>query len=154
MWLCIPTRDANGAAAIVDAHFGRAHTFTFVDTETGEIRTVENGFDGARGGAAVTSMLGRPIDAVACRELGDGARRRLRTEGIKIYRVPGRWTVSAVVEALSSGGLEEIEAPQQGGVAGCGHHHGRHHRYQRPSGFGCGHAHAHRHGRSHHADPE
>ena len=143
MLLCIPTRTADGLDARVDAHFGRAHHVTFVDTVDEKVETYENSArESGGGGRAVTELLSRAVDAVVCREVGAGAHRRLHDAGIAIYRSGAARTVSDVLAAYAAGKLQELTASD---VAS----HSRSHPAEGEGrgGQGLGHGHGHGHGR-------
>jgi len=42
MKLCIPTKGSGGMNAEVNLHFGRAPTFTVVDTKTNDVKVMDN----------------------------------------------------------------------------------------------------------------
>ena len=42
MKLCIPTMGDRGMEEMVGEHFGRVPTYTLVDTETGDVKVVQN----------------------------------------------------------------------------------------------------------------
>ena len=42
MKVSIPTKDENGLDGIVEQHFGKAPTYTIIDTETGKITVIPN----------------------------------------------------------------------------------------------------------------
>jgi len=160
MLLCIPTRTAEGLDARVDAHFGRAHHFTFIDPVDEKIDSYENSArDSGGGGRAVTELLGRAVDAVVCREVGAGAHRRLHDAGIAIYRSGAAKTVSDVLAAFTAGKLQELTASEVsshsrshqaegqahvGQGQGLGRGHGRGTGQGRCCGRGEGHHHRHR----------
>ena len=42
MKVSIPTRDMNGLEGIVEQHFGKAPTYTIIDTETDQVTVIPN----------------------------------------------------------------------------------------------------------------
>ncbi len=86
MKLCIPTMDSGGLDDTVCDHFGRAPTFTVIDTETNEVLVVKNRSEHMGG-------LGKPPEHIAktgtevliCSGLGPRAIDMLAEFNIKIF---------------------------------------------------------------------
>ena len=86
MKLCIPTMEKGGLDDEVSIHFGRAPTFTVVDTESKEVAVVKNRSEHMGG-------LGKPPEHIArtgakvmiCSGLGPRAIEMLNSFGIEVY---------------------------------------------------------------------
>jgi predicted Fe-Mo cluster-binding NifX family protein len=86
MKLCIPTMGGGGLDDAVSDHFGRAPTFTVVDTETNEVLVIKNRSEHMGG-------LGKPPEHVAktgakvllCSGLGPRAIDMLVGFGIEVF---------------------------------------------------------------------
>jgi len=96
--------------------FGRAVSFTIVDVENGEIKSVEvvrNDFAVRGGGAgiAVSQFLAdKGVNVVITGNVGPNALSVLSSAGIKVYRAGGL-KVSEAIEKLLKGELEQITVP-------------------------------------------
>lgn len=104
MKLCIPT-DSGGLDDTVSGHFGRAPTFTVIDTETNEVLVVKNRSEHMGG-------LGKPPEHIAktgaevliCAGLGARAIDMLAGFGIEIF-VGATGTVRDAVDMWKEGKL-------------------------------------------------
>ncbi|HUV61455.1 MAG TPA: NifB/NifX family molybdenum-iron cluster-binding protein [Thermoplasmata archaeon] len=105
MKLCIPTMDNGGLDDVVCDHFGRAPTFTVVDTETNEVQVVKNRSEHMGG-------LGKPPEHIAktgakvliCSGLGPMAIDMLVGFGVEVY-VGAAGTAKEAIEAWKEGKL-------------------------------------------------
>jgi predicted Fe-Mo cluster-binding NifX family protein len=105
MKLCIPTMDSGGLDDLVCDHFGRAPTFTVVDTETNEVQVVKNRSEHMGG-------LGKPPEHIAktgakiliCSGLGPRAIDMLVGFGVEVY-VGAAGTAKEAIEAWKEGKL-------------------------------------------------
>lgn len=119
MKLCIPTMDNGGLDDPVCDHFGRAPTFTVVDTDTNEVRVVKNRSEHMGG-------LGKPPEHIAktgakvliCSSLGPRAIDMLVGFGVEVY-VGATGTAKDAVDAWKEGKL----TPASYDVACKGHSH-------------------------------
>ncbi len=105
--LCVPTVGSGGRDDLVGEHFGRVPTFTVVDSDTDEIRVLDNTSE-HRGGAGLPAELlaEAGIDVVLCQGLGRRAVQLLSDAGITVCTgVSG--TVADVVESWKRGELTE-----------------------------------------------
>lgn len=134
MRLCLPTVSDAGLESRLSPHFGSAPFFTFLDTESGEVRAEPN--DHARhepGRCTPTKGLeGRGLDAVVCRGLGLRALQALTRAGIPVLATEA-WSVSQALADVQGGTARLLAADEA--CAG-GHHHD--------------HDHDHHHGHGHH----
>ncbi len=133
MKLCIPTLNDAGLQAIPSDHFGSAPFFTYVETDTGECRSVRNG--GAHhvhGACKPLEYLGsHQVDAILCRGLGQRAFAKLQAGGIDVY-VTLEQDVGNTLNAFREGRLRKLtsqEACHGHGDGGHGHDH------PHPAGF-------------------
>jgi predicted Fe-Mo cluster-binding NifX family protein len=105
MKLCIPTTDSGGLDDTVCDHFGRAPTFTVVDTETDEVLVVKNRSEHMGG-------LGKPPEHIAktgaevliCSGLGPRAIDMLVEFNIKVF-VGATGTVKDAIDMWKDGKL-------------------------------------------------
>lgn len=124
MKIAFPAERDLGLDSPVYGHFGTAHYFIVVDTETGEPTAIENGDRNHTHGNCrpVESFGGLSVDAVVVGNIGRGALEKLGKAGIKAYRgVEG--TVSENFSLAKIGKLPPYQVHQTcGGHGGCGHH--------------------------------
>ena len=105
MKLCIPTMQHGGLDDSVSDHFGRAPTFTIVDTETDEVLVIKNRSEHMGG-------LGKPPEHVAktgakvmlCSGLGPRAIDMLAGFGIEVF-VGATGTVREAMQLWKDGKL-------------------------------------------------
>ncbi len=96
--------------------FGRAVSFTIVDVEDGDIKSVEvvrNDYAVRGGGAgiAVSQFLAdKGVEVVITGNVGPNALSVLNSAGIKVYRAGGM-KVSEAIEKFLKGELEQILVP-------------------------------------------
>ncbi len=96
--------------------FGRAVSFTIVDVEDGEIKSIEvvrNDYAVRGGGAgiAVSQFLAdKGVEVVLTGNVGPNALSVLNSAGIKVYRAGGM-KVSEAIEKFLKGELEQILVP-------------------------------------------
>ena len=110
MNICIPSQDDRGLDSEVNGHFGSAPWFTFVNTGTGEVETIQNPACHTReGGCHHVGMLSqRGVEAVIVTGIGRRAWTGLRDAGIKVYSAPEAG-VRDVVRALNQGAAVRVE---------------------------------------------
>ncbi|MCD6405385.1 MAG: DUF5320 family protein [Planctomycetes bacterium] len=93
----------------VDPRFGRADYFVIVDTETMEVRGIENPSKTLGGGAGVQSaqfVAGEGVEAVLTGNCGPNAYATLEAAGVNVY-TGASGTVRDAVEALKSGAFSQ-----------------------------------------------
>jgi len=86
MKICVPTNGKDGYDDVVCEHFGRAPTFTIVDTESGDVKVISNMSEHMGG-------IGKPPEQIAktgaqvliCSGLGPRAIDLLASYGIEVY---------------------------------------------------------------------
>lgn len=112
MKVCITTAGAE-AGDRLDSRFGRSPCFTFVDTESGDVRTEPNTYaDGAGGvGARVAQFIAeRGTQAVITAQVGPSAFAVLDAAGIEAY-VSTAATVTEALAEFVEGRLERVSSP-------------------------------------------
>lgn len=71
MKICVPSSSKGGLDDLVGQHFGRVPTYTIKDTETNEIRTIENKSEHMGGVGLPPELLSQEgIDVMLCGGLG------------------------------------------------------------------------------------
>ena len=123
--LCIPTDGPGGLDDRVGEHFGRVPAYTMVDTETGDVRVVENTSEHAGGvGLPAEILANLGIDVLLCQGAGRRALQILSEKGIQVC-VGVSGTVREAVDAWKTNALTpagEGDACQQHAF----HDHGDH----------------------------
>jgi len=121
MRICMPTMGASGLDDQISEHFGRAQSFTLVDTTNGKVEVIaNNGEHVCGGGAPVERLRAAKPDVVVCGGLGGGAIRMLNSLGFKVY-IGATGTVRDAVELYKGGKLQEASME-----SACAHHHDHH----------------------------
>ncbi len=106
--------------AQIDARFGRAHYFIFIDTDTMELEAVSNDGMNAAHGAGIQSgqlMSSKGVSVVITGQVGPNAYDTLTAAGIKIFKA-GAVKVEQAIEAYKKGELQQItqSGPAHGGM--------------------------------------
>ncbi len=105
-----------GLSDEISEQFGRAESFTIVEVEDGEIRSVEvvkNRAAEKLSGAGVSAaqfVVDEGVDVLLAGNIGPKAYSILRAAGIKVYRASGL-KVSDAVERYLKSELDEITEP-------------------------------------------
>ena len=126
MKVCFPVLKSEGLESEVYGHFGSAPVFLFVETNGGEITTVNNRDQHHEHGACnpMKALDNRKVDAIIVGGIGAGALNRLNELGIKVFRANGE-TVKENLAMLKSQNLSELTMQQccsgHGHASGCGH---------------------------------
>jgi predicted Fe-Mo cluster-binding NifX family protein len=109
MLACIPTNGNAGLDDTVNEHFGSTPYFTLYDTETDELKVVENRNSHHSHGTChpINQLMKYRIDCIVCAGMGRRAIEALSTEGIKVYRsdTPG---VRTLIDKIKAEELNEI----------------------------------------------
>jgi len=122
MKLCIPTMDKKGLDAVISDHFGKAPTYTLVDSETMEVKVFANESDHNGGVGSPPEHLAKyGAQVVLASGAGAKAISMLNGYGIKVY-LGNKGTVKEIVDRWSQGGMMEADAK-----GGCAHHDSHHH---------------------------
>lgn len=107
MKIGVPTLGSSGLEGRVSPHFGRAPTFTIVDTETGEVSVVPNTSRHAGGrGNAPEQLAKNDVRVMLCSGLGPRAIRMFEQFGIEVF-VGAGGAVKEALEKWRSGELRE-----------------------------------------------
>jgi predicted Fe-Mo cluster-binding NifX family protein len=121
MKICVTTMGDDGLEERVAPHFGRAPTFTVVDSDTGEVNVVKNTGNHMGGSANPPDLVGSTgADVLLCVNLGRGAIGGLRVRGITVY-TGASGTVKETMVMFESGEL----SPADENSACAGHHGAR-----------------------------
>ncbi len=102
----------------VDPRFGRASTFLLVDTDTNEIKSIDNsaGASAAQGAGiqAAETVSRHGAECLITGHCGPKAFRTLQAAGIKVY-TGASGTIADAIEAFRAGTLQLSTAPDVGG---------------------------------------
>ena len=107
--------------SLLDMRFGRCEYFIIQDTESGEIKILENegqSSSGAAGIAASNQLIDENIDAIITGNLGPNAFELIEKSEIKAYKC-ANVTVNSALTKYKNNELEEIKtagSAHQGGV--------------------------------------
>ena len=112
MKICIPAV-GEGLDSQLDVRLGRATNLVFVDTESGEVRTVANtqNVNAAQGAGVQTGqrIVAEGADAIIAGNCGPKAFAVLRAAGIKLFLVEGG-RIADLVDRLKASDLCETDA--------------------------------------------
>ena len=119
MKLCIPVESAEGIDSIVCSHFGSAPVFMIYDTDTSEIKSIDNNnqHHGHGGCQPLKALNNETIDAIIVGGIGAGAIMKLNAAGIKVFQA-NMSTVKQNVDLLKANSLNELSPNNS-----CQHHH-------------------------------
>ena len=107
MKVAIPTLDEKGLEDQVFPHFGRAPTFTIVDTETLEIDIRGNVSEHFGGGSKAPTVVAEAgAEALLCSGIGPRAITMFESLGIRVF-TGASGSVGATVKAFKEGRLHE-----------------------------------------------
>jgi len=108
--VCVPTMGQSGMNDMVSPHFGRAPTFTIIDTETEEVEVLPNTSEHMGGvGYAPEIMAKAGVDVMVCSGLGQRAIGMFEEAGIMVY-VGAQGTVRDAVQLWKEGKLQPATA--------------------------------------------
>jgi len=112
------TARSEGASAPIDPRFGRAAWFVIVDTESGEVHSIDNqaGVNAAQGAGtqAVQAIAAQGVQRLVTGDVGPKAFFALQAAGIEPF-IGASGTVSSAVEALLEEKLQQASAPTRMG---------------------------------------
>jgi len=109
--ICFPTEGNKGLDDIIGQHFGRVPYFTLYDTESDEVKVIDNQSEhmGGRGlPGEILSKLG--INVLICRGAGRRALQIMGSKGISIYF----GAMGKVKDALEAWKNNELQLAQEG----------------------------------------
>lgn len=135
MKICFPVAKEQGLDSTVYSHFGSAHQFVVVDSESRQVTTINNRDLGHQHGACnpLRALNGHAVDAVVVGGIGAGAMMKLQQVGIQVFRAQAE-TIRENLELLASGAFNQTLSPTCGG-----HEHGHRHGHAHGHGHGCHH---------------
>lgn len=108
MKVAIPTLGKSGLEEKVSSHFGRAPTFTFVDTEENNVEIISNKSEHMGGsGKPPEQMAKQDIEVMICGSLGSKAVKMFERYGIEVYCGAGEGTVKESMEKWENGELQK-----------------------------------------------
>ncbi|MDI6639268.1 MAG: NifB/NifX family molybdenum-iron cluster-binding protein [Methanocellales archaeon] len=107
MKVCVPTMGQSGMNDMISPHFGRAPTFTIVDTETNEIEVLPNTGEHMGGIMLAPEIIAEAgVHVILCSGLGPRAIHMFEQFGIEVF-VGASGTVKDAIGAWKSGRLQE-----------------------------------------------
>ena len=127
MKICMPTQGKGGMQEMVYGHFGSAGYFVIYDTESKELKTIENNNHHHEHGQCqpLGAIEGLGIDAVLTNGMGKRAVNKLNSGGVKVFLLDDD-NVENAIRKYESGELTELTIENACGGHG-GHGNGRHH---------------------------
>ena len=124
--IAFASQDNLGKKSSLYTHFGSANFFIIVDTQTGSVEGVVNEDREHLHGKCnpLAALGGMDVNTVVVGGIGAGALRKLRANGISVYRgVKG--TIEKNLELVQAGELDEFATDQlcqaHGADGGCSH---------------------------------
>ncbi len=106
MKVCIPTVGYGGLEEHVGEHFGRVPTYTIFDTETNEVKVIENTSEHMGGSGYPPEILAREgVGIMLCSGLGRRAIGLFEQFGIMVY-IGAMGTVRNALDRWKEGGLQ------------------------------------------------
>ncbi len=125
MKVCVPTRDDSGIEGIIEQHFGKAPTYTIMDTDTGEVYVIPNESNHMGGEILPPEYLHKNgVRIMICAGLGQKALLMFDSYRIQVF-VGAKGTVKEALTAWKTGILKT--ATSENVCAGQGHEHECHH---------------------------
>jgi predicted Fe-Mo cluster-binding NifX family protein len=122
MRVSIPTRDEKGLEGVVEQHFGKAPTYTIIDTETEEVTVIPNDSEHTGGVGLPPEYLHKNgVNIMLCGGLGLKAVRMFESYGINVF-VGAGGTVKDTFEAWKAGKLQNATVENS-----CSEHKEHHH---------------------------
>jgi predicted Fe-Mo cluster-binding NifX family protein len=118
MKLCIPVEQNKGSESTVYGHFGSAPFFMIYDSETKEIKALQNKNEHHEHGMCnpLGALDSNPVDAVLVGGIGARAVMKLNAAGVKVYRSAGG-NAEENIKRFHQKQLEEISVDNS-----CQHH--------------------------------
>jgi predicted Fe-Mo cluster-binding NifX family protein len=138
MKLCIPSMGKNGLNETVGEHFGRVPAYTVFDTETEEVKILDNTSEHMGGSGYPAEILAKAgINTMLCGGLGRRAISMFEEAGVMVF-VGANGTVKEAIEMWKAGKLQAAtdenacaQHAYRGDGIGEGHGdgHGHHHHH-------------------------
>lgn len=122
MKVCIPVQENKGMESIAYNHFGTAPYFLIIDSETEDVKAIENGDLHHSHGMCqpLKALSGEEVDAILVGGIGAGAISKLNSQGIKVFKVAND-TASKNIELFKKNELPEFSINHSCNHHGCGH---------------------------------
>lgn len=121
MKVCVPTKDEKGFEGAVEQHFGKAPTYTIMDTETRNVSVIPNQSEHMGGVGLPPEYLSKNgVDIMLCAGLGFKALQMFESLGIEVF-VGASGTVEDAIAAWEAGKLQVAGA--ENSCKEHGHHH-------------------------------
>ncbi len=110
MKVCFPINANEGMNSIPYNHFGSAKMFILVDSETEELKIIDNGnLDHEHGKCQpIKALGGEAVDAIVVSGIGQGAISKLKSMRIKVYKA-AEGTVANNIELINKNKLKEFD---------------------------------------------
>ena len=122
MKICVPSMGHNGLDEQAGEHFGRVPTYTLVDTETNEIKIIDNTSEHMGGSGYPPEIIAQSgAEVLICGGLGRRAVAMFEELGIMVY-VGASGTIKDAIKMYKTGRLQA--ATDENACAGHGHDHG------------------------------
>lgn len=123
MKICLPVEKPNGLNSMLHFHFGSAPYFLIYDTETMQLKEMDNKDHVHMEGHCnpILQFSTNPIDVLITTNMGKRAITKFNESGVKVYSSETDTTVAQAVSAFESGKLKELSPDDA-----CGYHHGCH----------------------------
>jgi predicted Fe-Mo cluster-binding NifX family protein len=96
---------------LLDMRFGRCEYFQIYDTESGEVKIIENKGQLSGGGAGIAAaqqLIDEKIDVIITGSLGPNAYEIIEKSEIKSYKC-GDISINSVLEKFNKGELSELK---------------------------------------------
>lgn len=106
MKVCFPVKNSPSLESEVYGHFGSAPSFVLVDTDTNDLKVINNADQHHAHGmcSPIRALGGHDIDCVVVGGIGGGALTKLNQSGIKVYKAAAA-TVSENLALFTAGNL-------------------------------------------------
>ena len=105
MKISVPTMGDKGLDELVSEHFGRAPSFTIVDTETEDVKVVSNTSEHFGGVGTPPELLSKEgVEVMLCGGLGPKAVKMFEEFGVEVY-VGAHGTVRGAIDTFQAGNL-------------------------------------------------
>ncbi len=107
MKICVPTSGQGGYDDLVSEHFGRAPTFTVVDTDSNNVNVIDNQSEHMGGSGKPPEQIAKTgAQVLLCSGLGPRAIDMLTSFGIEVY-VGAQGTARQAVDEWRAGRLQK-----------------------------------------------
>ena len=122
MKICFPVQVNEGLASDVYGHFGSAPMFVVVNTDTGEVTSINNSDQIHEHGSCnpVAGLGGHQVDAIVVGGIGRGALHKLNVSGLRVFQAQ-QGSIDKNMELFKADDLPEFMPGHSCG--GHGHNH-------------------------------